>query len=120
MEVKEIFFTVKDVATIIVVMSSFIGFYYALKRSVDKVSNDVEALEIKQKKDTETIMASLKEHKEDVAKSEEHTHKRITEIRDEQKAASDKLESKIDGIALHLATMSNAIGEITGYIKAKK
>jgi tRNA U34 5-carboxymethylaminomethyl modifying GTPase MnmE/TrmE len=120
MEVKDITFTLKDVITIIVGISSFIGFYYALKRSVEKVSNDVETLEVKQKKDTESIMASLKEHKDDVAKSEEQTHKRISEIRDEHRAASDKLESKIDAVALHLATMSNAIGEITGYIKAKK
>jgi tRNA U34 5-carboxymethylaminomethyl modifying GTPase MnmE/TrmE len=120
MEVTNITFTVKDVVTIVVGISSFIGFYYALKRSVEKISNDVEALETKQKNDTETIMASLKEHKDDVARSEEYTHKRITEIKEEQKAASDKLEAKIDAVALHLATMSNAIGEITGYIKAKK
>jgi hypothetical protein len=120
MEITEITFNVKDVITIVIGISSFTGFYYALKRSVEKVNNDLDSLEIKQKKDTEAIMSILKEHKENLQTSEEHVYARISEIREEQRNANDKLESKIDSMATHISSMNTCLAELTGYIKAKK
>lgn len=120
MEVTDITFNIKDVITIIIGITSFTGFYYALKRSVDKVSNDLDTLESKQKHDTDAIMETLRQHKKDLNTSEEHIYVRISEIREEQKVANDKLETKIDAMAGNLLTMSNCLSELTGYIKAKK
>lgn len=119
MEVTEITFNIKDVITIILGISSFTGFYYALKRSVEKVSNDLDTLEVKQKQDTEAIMKTLREQKQDMHNTEEHIYLRINEIREEQKLANDKLETKIDTMSGHLSSMSTSLAELTGYIKAK-
>lgn len=119
-EVTELTFNVKDVITIVIGISSFIGFYYALKRSVEKVSSDLDTLELKQKKDMENIMATIIEHKKDLQTSEDHIYSRMGEIRDEQRNANDKLETKIDSMANHISSISTCLAELTGYIKAKK
>lgn len=120
MEITNLTFNIKDVITIVVGIGSFLGFYYALKRSVEKVSNDLEDLESKQEQDHQSVMGAMKERKEDSDKKEQLIYKRIDEIKEEQKAAHEKLEVKIDAMAGHLSAMNTNLSELTGYIKAKK
>lgn len=120
MEVTSLTFNIKDVVTIVVGIGSFLGFYYALKRSVEKVGNDLEDLESKQKNDHQSVMQAMKDHKDDSDKKEQLIYKRIDEIKEEQKIAHEKLEVKIDAMSGHLSTMNTNLSELTGYIKAKK
>ena len=120
MEITSLTFNIKDVITIVVGFGSFLGFYYALKREVEKVSIKVDSLEEKQEKDHQSVTESMKEHKDESNKKEEQVYKRINEIRDEVKDAHGKLEVKIDAIVGSLSTMSANLSELTGYIKAKK
>lgn len=120
MEVTSLTFNIKDVLTIIVGVGSLLGFYYALKRSVEKVGNELEDLEAKQKNDHHSVMQAMKDHKEDSDKKESLIYKRIDEIKEEQKAAHEKLEVKIDAMSGHLSSMNTSLSELTGYIKAKK
>ena len=120
MEVTDITFNIKDLITVVVGVSSFTGFYYALRRSVEEVSNDLDILESKQKIDNEAIMKTLQEHKQDMHISEEHIYGRITEIREEQKTANDKLETKIDVMSANVSKMNTSLAELSGYIRAKR
>ena len=120
MEITSLTFNIKDVITIVVGIGSFLGFYYALKREVEKVSSKVDSLEEKQEKDHQSVTEAMKEHKDESSKKEELVYKRINEIRDEVKDAHGKLEVKIDAIVGSLSTMSANLSELTGYIKAKK
>jgi len=120
MEITSLTFNIKDVITIVVGIGSFLGFYYALKREVEKVSSKVDSLEEKQEKDHQSVTEAMKEHKDESSKKEELVYKRINEIRDEVKDAHGKLEVKIDGIVGSISTMNTNLSELTGYIKAKK
>jgi len=120
MEITSLTFNIKDVITIVVGIGSFLGFYYALKREVEKVSIKVDSLEEKQEKDHQSVTEAMKEHKDESSKKEELVYKRINEIRDEVKDAHGKLEVKIDGIVGSISTMNTNLSELTGYIKAKK
>lgn len=120
MEITSLTFDIKDVITIVIGISSFTGFYYALRRSVEKVSNDLDVLEAKQKREMDTIINSIAEQKNDMHTSEELIYKRIGEIKAEQKLANEKLESKIDKVATHLSKIDTSLAELTGYIKAIK
>jgi predicted Holliday junction resolvase-like endonuclease len=120
MEITNLTFNIKDVITIVVGIGSFLGFYYALKREVEKVSIKVDSLEEKQEKDHQSVTEAMKEHKDESSKKEEQVYKRINEIRDEVKDAHGKLEVKIDGIVGSISTMNTNLSELTGYIKAKK
>jgi predicted Holliday junction resolvase-like endonuclease len=120
MEITSLTFNIKDVITIVVGIGSFLGFYYALKREVEKVSIKVDSLEEKQEKDHQSVTEAMKEHKDESNKKEDQVYKRINEIRDEVKDAHGKLEVKIDGIVGSISTMNTNLSELTGYIKAKK
>lgn len=120
MEANDLTFGLKDVITIVIGVCTLLGFYYALKRSVEKVSNDLDDLEEKQEKDHNIVMGAIKEHREDSDKREAKIYDRITDIRKEQKDAHEKLEIKIDAMAENLAKMNTNLSELTGYIKAKR
>ena len=120
MEVTSLTFNIKDVITIIIGISSFLGVYYALKSKVEKVKSSLDELEKKQEKDHQAVIQAMKDHKEDSDKKEELVYKRINEIRDEQKDAHGKLEQKIDAMADNLTKMNTNLSELTGYIKAKR
>ena len=120
MEITSLTFNIKDVITIVVGIGSFLGFYYALKREVEKVSSKVDSLEEKQEKDHQSVTEAMKEHKDESSKKEELVYNRINDIRDEVKDAHGKLEVKIDGIVGSISTMNTNLSELTGYIKAKK
>ena len=120
MEITSLTFNIKDVITIVVGIASFLGFYYALKRELEKVSTKAEMIEEKHKQDHQTVIQAMKDHKEETDKKEELVYKRISEIREEVKDAHGKLEVKIDGIVGSISTMNTNLSELTGYIKAKK
>jgi predicted Holliday junction resolvase-like endonuclease len=120
MDANDLTFGIKDVITIVVAIATLLGFYYALQRSVEKVSTDLDNLEDKQEKDHNTVMNAIKEHREDSDKREAKIYERIDDIRKEQKDAHDKLEVKIDAMADNLAKMNTNLSELTGYIKARR
>lgn len=110
----------RDVVTIIFGVLSLAGLYYALKRSVDRLYNKFSTMEQNHERDIELVKEGIKETKLDLDKREKHIYDRITEIKEEQKNAIDKIEIKIDAISTNLATMNTCLSELTGYIKAKK
>jgi hypothetical protein len=120
MDATSLTFGVKDVITIVIGVCTLLGFYYALKRSVEKVSNDLDDLENKQNKDHDDVMTTIREHREDSDKREAKIYDSIGTIRKEQKDAHDKIEIKIDAITDNLFKLNNNVAELTGYIKAKK
>ena len=120
MDVNQLVFETRDVVTIVIGVGSFLGFYYALKRAIEKLSHTVENMEEKYKNEISALSQSLKDTKEDMGKKEEHIYQRINEIREEQKSANEKLEYKIDAISIHLTAMNTSLSELTGYIKARK
>lgn len=127
MGIDELTFHTKDLITIIFAVSSLFGLYYALRRSMDKVRNNVDDLECKineldakQKKDTQSIMEALKQQKEDFISRETLIHNRIKEVKEDQQDSHEKLEHKIDGIFGHISSISTALSELTGYIKGKE
>jgi hypothetical protein len=111
---------IRDVVTIIFAVLSLAGLYYALKRSVDRLYNKVTTMEQNHERDIELVKESMKETKADIDKREKQVYDRITEIKEEQKSAIDKIEIKIDAISTNLANMNTCLSELTGYIKAKK
>jgi ABC-type siderophore export system fused ATPase/permease subunit len=111
---------IRDVVTIIFAVLSLAGLYYALKRSVDRLYNKVTTMEQNHDRDIELIKDGMKETKADIDKREKQVYDRITEIKEEQKNAIDKIEIKIDAISTNLASMNTCLSELTGYIKAKK
>lgn len=120
MEAVDLTFGVRDVMTIIIGAVSIAGFYYALKRSIEKLSGEFKNLETKQKEDHTNVMAAMKEHKDDLDKREIKIYDQIDHIRSEQKDAHVKLESKMDSISTEVNKISSNLSELTGYIKAKK
>jgi chromosome segregation ATPase len=120
MEATDLTFGLKDVITIVVGVCTLIGFYYALKRSVEKVSNDLDDLEEKQEKDHNTVMNAIKEHRDDSDKREAKIYERIDDIRKEQKDAHEKLEVKLDAMADNISKLNTNLSELTGYIKARR
>lgn len=120
MEASTLTFGLKDVITIVVGVGTLIGIYYALKRSVEEVSNDLDDLEDKQEKDHDNVMIAIKETREDSDKREVKIHDRINTIRNEQKEAHEKFETKIDAITDNINRMNTNLSELTGYIKAGK
>lgn len=120
MDATMLTFGIKDVITIVIGVCTFLGFYYALKRSVEKVSNDLDDLEEKQERDHNIVMKAIKEHRDDSDKRELKIYERIDHIRKEQKDAHEKLEVKIDAITDNLSKMNNQLSELTGYIKARR
>ncbi len=113
-------FGVRDVITIIFGAISIAGFYYALKRSIEKLSAEFKMLENKQKEDHSNVMTAMKEHKEDLDKRETKIYDQIDNIRSEQKDAHIKLEGKMDSISTEVNKISSNLSELTGYLKAKK
>jgi hypothetical protein len=111
---------IRDVVTIIVGVLSLAGLYYALKRSVDRLYNKVSTMEQSHDRENDLLRDSIKETKSDLDKREKLIYDRMTEIKEEQKSAIDKLEIKIDAISNNLSNMNTCLSELSGYIKAKK
>lgn len=137
MNATELTFGTKEVVEIVIGILSIAGFLYAMKRAAEKtkdkldvIENDLQDL----KKDTEerflharnakkaniqTVMESIQKQKEEVEKKEQQIYSRISEIRQEQQDAHEKLWVKLDGVEKMQFSMNTTLAELTGYIKAK-
>lgn len=105
-------FEFRDIITIVVGTGSLVGTYYALKRSVDRLSTNVKSMDTFHKREIALISDSLQTTKTDF-------NNRLNEMKDEHGRAIEKIEAKIDHITTQTATISANLAELTGYIKAK-
>jgi hypothetical protein len=137
MDATELTFGIKEVVEIIIGILSIAAFLYAMKRAAEKTKDKLTVIEkdlSDLKKDTDekflhaknakkanihTIMESIQKQKEEVDKKEQQIYNRITEIRQEQLDAHEKLWVKLDGVEKMQFSMNTALAELTGYLKAK-
>lgn len=137
MNATELTFGTKEVVEIVIGILGIAGFLYAMKRASEKTKDKLNIIERDLqdlKKDTEerflharnakkaniqTIMESIQKQKEEVDKKEQQIYTRITEIRQEQQDAHEKLWVKLDGVEKMQFSMNTALAELTGYLKAK-
>ena len=106
-------FEFRDIITIVVGTGSLVGTYYALKRSVDRLSTNVKSMDTFHKREIALINDSLRDTKIDF-------HNRLNDMKDEHSKSIEKLDAKIDNITTQTATISANLAELTGYIKAKQ
>lgn len=102
-------FTTKDVIWIVMTIGAGLSAYYALKQElgklrgkVDKVCSDLDSLE------------------HDLMAKETTIYNRMEILKEDQKAAHEKLDLKMDNLTTHMTQLSTNIAELTGYIKAKR
>ena len=109
MDVNTITFGIKDVVAILIGAITLYGILSAHKRSTEKLESRMDA--------NEKANSDLKS---DLEKKELLIYAKITEVRDEQRDAHDKLSSKIDAIGTEVTKISSNLSELAGYLKAKK
>ncbi len=90
----------------------FMRRYYALKRDVVRVSSALSKVESYHKREVTMLAESIKDTKEEF-------NTKLTAMKEEQNKAIDKLESKIDTIAIQNIQISNNLAELTGYLRGK-
>jgi outer membrane murein-binding lipoprotein Lpp len=56
----------------------------------------------------------------DLMAKENTIYNRMEALKEDQKAAHEKLDLKMDNLTTHMTQLSTNIAELTGYIKAKK
>jgi alpha-D-ribose 1-methylphosphonate 5-triphosphate synthase subunit PhnG len=138
MDATEITFGAKDVAAIIVALTSILGFLYALKRNGDKatenaalIKKDLEDFKAStnekfihgknsKKANIQYIMDAMQKNKDEVDRKESQIYTRISELKQEQQDAHEKLWVKLDTVENMQRAMSTSLAELTGYLKAKR
>ena len=131
MNANEITFGIKDVAAIVTAVVSILGFLYALKRTADKANED--NLNLKKNMETfenstnekflhskNTKKATVQHIMETIDKKESLIYTKITEIKNDQEVAHNKLWTKLDSVEKMQQNISTSLAELTGYLKAKK
>lgn len=131
MNANDITFGIKDVAAIVTAVISILGFLYALKRTAEKANEDNLTL----KKNIEDFKSSTNEKflhskntkkatvqhiMETMDKKESLIYSKITEIKNDQEIAHNKLWTKLDTVEKMQHTISNELAQLNGYLKAKK
>lgn len=131
MNANEITFGIKDVAAIVTAVVSILGFLYALKRTADKANEDNLNLK-KNMTDFEnstnekflhsknTKKATVQHIMDTIDKKESLIYSKITEIKNDQEVAHNKLWTKLDSVEKMQQNISTSLAELTGYLKAKK
>ena len=131
MNANEITFGIKDVAAIVTAVVSILGFLYALKRTADKANEDNLNLK-KNMTDFEsstnekflhsknTKKATVQHIMDTIDKKENLIYSKITEIKNDQEVAHNKLWTKLDSVEKMQQNISTSLAELTGYLKAKK
>jgi len=131
MNANEITFGIKDVAAIVTAVVSILGFLYALKRTADKANEDNLNLK-KNMSDFEsstnekflhsknTKKATVQHIMDTIDKKENLIYSKITEIKNDQEIAHNKLWTKLDSVEKMQHTISNELAQLNGYLKAKK
>ena len=138
MNASELTFGIKDVVAIIIGVIGIAGFLYALRRASDSAKDSASSLksELDQfKKDVDEkflhaknakkaniqmVMEALDKTKEEVEKKEAQLYTRMEEIRKDQKDGQEKLWVKLDSVEKMQHSMSTALAELTGFLKASK
>ena len=138
MDATEITFGAKDVAAIIVALTSILGFLYALKRNGDKATENAALIKKEledfkastnekfihgknsKKANIQYIMDAMQKNKDEVDKKETQIYIRISELKQEQQDAHEKLWVKLDTVENMQRAMSTSLAELTGYLKAKR
>lgn len=130
MNANDITFGIKDVAAIVGAVISILGFLYALKRTAEKANED----NLNLKKNIEDFKATTNEKflhsknskkatvqyiMETMDKKESSIYTKITEIKNEQDVAHNKLWNKLDSVEKMQHDISHSLAELTGYLKAK-
>lgn len=131
MNANDITFGIKDVAGIVTAVVSILGFLYALKRTADKANEDNLSLK-KNMTDFEnttnekflhsknTKKATVQYIMDTMDKKENLIYSKITEIKNDQEIAHNKLWTKLDTVEKMQHTISNELAQLNGYLKAKK
>lgn len=130
MDASQITFGIKDVVMIIIGLGSIIAFIYMLKSNSEKaeikITETNEELEDFKKIVNEKFLHSKNTKKatvqhimETIDKKENLIYSKITEIKNEQEVAHNKLWNKLDGVEKMQQAISNSLSELTGYLKAK-
>jgi hypothetical protein len=130
MNANELTFNIKDVVTIVIGLGSVIGFVYMIKSSTEKTelkiteTNDEldEFKKIVNEKflhSKNTKKATVEYIMDTVEKKENLIYNKISEIKNEQEVAHNKLWNKLDTVEKMQQSISNSLAELTGYLKAK-
>lgn len=130
MDANELTFNIKDVVTIVIGLGSVIGFVYMIKSSTEKTelkiteTNDEldEFKKIVNEKflhSKNTKKATVEYIMDTVEKKENLIYAKISEIKNEQEVAHNKLWNKLDAVEKMQQNISNNLAELTGYLKAK-
>lgn len=131
MNANDITFGIKDVSGIVTAVVSILGFLYALKRTADKANEDNLSLK-KNMTDFEnstnekflhsknTKKATVQYIMDTMDKKENLIYSKITEIKNDQEIAHNKLWTKLDTVEKMQHTISNELAQLNGYLKAKK
>jgi hypothetical protein len=130
MDANELTFNIKDVVTIVIGLGSVIGFVYMIKSSTEKTelkiteTNDEldEFKKIVNEKflhSKNTKKATVEYIMDTVEKKENLIYTKISEIKNEQEVAHNKLWNKLDTVEKMQQSISNSLAELTGYLKAK-
>ena len=138
MDADQITFGIKDVIGICLALISIFGFLYAIKRSSEKSEEKYMSLDTdfkafknnvnerfmhgknSKKANIEEIMNAMQKNKEEVDKKESQIYTRISELKQEQQDAHEKLWVKLDSVENMQRAMSTSLAELTGYLKAKR
>jgi hypothetical protein len=138
MDANQLTFGIKDVISICVMLLSVLGFIYAIKRSSEKAEDKYIALDTdykefkknmderfmhgknSKKANIEQIMNVIDKNKDEVDKKETQIYTRISELKQEQQDAHEKLWVKLDTVENMQRAMSTSLAELTGYLKAKR
>jgi hypothetical protein len=130
MDASQLTFGIKDVVMIIIGLGSIIAFIYMLKSNSEKaeikITETNEELEDFKKIVNEKFLHSKNTKKatvqhimETIDKKENLIYSKITEIKNEQEVAHNKLWNKLDSVEKMQQAISNSLSELTGYLKAK-
>ena len=131
MDANELTFNIKDVVTIVIGLGSVIGFVYMIKSSTEKTelkiteTNDEldEFKKIVNEKflhSKNTKKATVEYIMDTVEKKENLIYTKISEIKNDQEIAHNKLWTKLDSVEKMQHTISNELAQLNGYLKAKK
>lgn len=130
MDATEITFGIKDVIAMLVGVGSVIIFIYAIKSNAEKteikITETNEELESLKTSVNERFLHSKNTKKatvqyimDTIDKKENLIYSKITEIKNEQEIAHNKLWTKLDSVEKMQQSISNSLSELTGYLKAK-
>lgn len=115
----QLYFTLKDVIMLLGGFSTIATAFFALKKSVEKLSVRMEAHEQEDEKNYKNLQDALKNLRIELMEKERTINERIDKIQTEQKAANEKLEGKIDTISKQVSEILINISSLTGFLRGK-